>query len=315
MKKAAAPQVAKKPAGLDLTPDADGFIAAGKGYALGFKDGKLVCRNPKGAVLASVPKEVKDGEVAERLGALREYLAAHERECELLIEGWLLRSLPVPIEVLTSVWRDAAYRRALENIVAVRVDAEGKPDANSAGFLKGVDRKKGIGLVTLDGETKWETAPAFMIPHPILLPELDDYRSLAAELSFTQIAKQLFREVFRLPADTKDDDTEVGTFKNGKFEEAMHARGAAKSLGYRCSGGVVTTRIYEGKTTYEARYSIGDEDDDYGEVYTDGLSWTTPDGEVVPLKRVPPIAFSEGMRMASAVYGKRAVEKAEDANA
>ena len=46
------------------------------------------------------------------------------------------------------------------------------------------------------------------------------------------------------------------------------------------------------------------------EAYTEGLSFYGGDEEEsLKIKDVPPIAFSEGMRMASAIYGKRLVEK------
>ena len=234
----------KKPA-LELAADESGFVSAGKGYALALKDGKLVCKNAKGAVLSSVPKELREGDLAERLLAVRDFLAAHDKECEALVEGWMLRSLPTPMSVLAAVWKDSAYRRVLENTVIVRADAKGPVNYSHAGFLKGVDSKKGLGLINLDGETVWEKAPAFVIPHPILLSDIDEYRSLAAELSFSQISKQLFREVFPKPKDLKPDDTEITTYSGGKFAMVMHARGAAKSLGYRVSGGSVFTRVFE----------------------------------------------------------------------
>jgi hypothetical protein len=299
---------------VELRADADGFVAVEKGYALGLKEGKLVCRNAKGALLSSVPKDVREGAVAERLLAVRDFLAAHDKACELAVEGWMLRSLPTPMGVLTAVWADASYRRALENTVFVRVDAKGNAEAARAGFLKGVDAKKGLGLVTLDGETAWEKAAAFLVPHPILLPELDDFRSLAAELGLTQVSKQLFREVFTKPKDLKAEDEEIAAFRGGKFEEVSHARAAAKSLGYRCTAGWVATRVFEGGRSIEARYWIGGDDGD-GEAYTEGLSWVDEDDKTLRVAEVPDVAFSEGMRMASAVYGKRAIEKEEGSDA
>ncbi len=291
----------------------EGFVPAGKGYFLGLRDNKLVCRNPKGQQLGSVPKDLRAGEVGEQLLAAVDFLKAHEREAAQNVEGWMLRSLPTPASVLLAVWADEAYRRALENLVVTRT-GEAAHAASSAlegaGFLKGVDPRKGIGLVNLDGETVWEKAEALLVPHPILLGELDDLRSLAAELGLTQGVKQLFREVFTKPRDLAPDQTDVSTFRGGKFEQLSHARGAVKSLGYRSSGGWAVCRIFEEGQTCEARFWIG-ADDPMDEAHTDNLNWVSASGDPIPVKDVPPIAFSEGMRMASAIYGKRVVEKKE----
>jgi hypothetical protein len=287
-----------------------GFIPAGKGYALGLKGQKLVCLNAKGQALGSVPKDMRESDVGDQLLAAVDFLKAHERDVTETVEGWMLRSLPTPAAVLAAVWVDDTYKNALENLAVARV-SQGEVSLDSAGFLKGVDASKGIGLVDLDGETVWEKADAFLLPHPILLKQLEDFRGLAAELSLTQGVKQLFREVFELPKDVKVDQTEVSTFRGGKFEMLAHARGAAKSLGYRTSGGWATSQVFENGKTYEARFWLGADDGD-GEALTDGLMWVDEKGESVLVKDVPKVAFSEGMRMASAIYGKRVVEKKEE---
>ncbi len=312
--KAAPPKPAKAAAPAKVLGTAPpGFVPAGKGYSLGLKGQKLVCLNPKGQALGSVPKEMRESDVGEQLLAAVDFLKAHERDVTETVEGWMLRSLPTPAAVLSAVWVDDTYRKALENLTVARV-SQGEVSLDSAGFLKGVDPSKGIGLVDLDGETVWEKADAFLLPHPILLSQLEDFRALAAELSLTQGVKQLFREVFELPKDVKADQTEISTFRGGKFEMLAHARGAAKSLGYRTSGGWATCQVFENGKTYEARFWLGADDGD-GEALTDGLMWVDEKGESVLVKDVPKVAFSEGMRMASAIYGKRVVEKKEDDNA
>lgn len=294
--------------------DADGFVAAGKGYALGLRDQKVVCKNAKGQIIGSVPKELRDGEVAERLMSLRDFLKTHDEECLRTVEGWMLRSLPTPMSVLLAVWPDESFRRALENMVIVRVDGRGVADFDTAGFLKGVDEKKGMGFVDADGETVWHKAASFSIPHPILLSGLEDFRTLAAELGLSQNQKQLFREVFDKPKDLGPEVEEITTYRGGKFEQLSHARGAAKSLGYRMSGSSAMTRVFEGGRSVEARLWIdGDSPDD--EAVTQTLMWVGDDDKTMPVKDVPPIAFSEGMRMAAAIYGKRVVEKKEDSDA
>ena len=288
----------KTTASVEVTPVV-GFVAAEKGYQLGIRGGKLAAVSPKGQVLASVPKELRDGEVADRLLAVIDLLDAHRREVEQTAETWMLRSLPVPLAVLVAVWKDAAYREVLENLVVI-------PKGGFAGLLRAVDSKKGVGLVDADGETVWSKVDELTIPHPMLIGELEGLRELAAELGLTQKIQQLFREVFVKPTD-RGDDTEVTSFRGGRFEMVSHARGAARSLGYRTSGPCVICRVVEQGAVHEARFWIGD--DAYGDALTEDLVWVDAAGDAERLCDVPPIAFSEGMRMASAVYGKRVIER------
>jgi len=301
-----------KPASVAATTP-PGYVPAGKGYSLGLRAGKLACLNAKGQPLGSVPKDMKESDVGEQLLAVVDFLKAHERDVLETVEGWMLRSLPTPASVLVAVWADESYRRALENLVVARV-VDGTVSLEAAGFLKGVDAKKGLGLVDLDGETVWEKADAFLLPHPILLRELADFRTLAAELGLAQGVKQLFREVSEKPKEVISDQTEITSFRGGKFEMVSHARGAAKSLGYRTSGGWAVCQVFEDGRTLEARYWLGSVDGDR-EALTDGLMWVDDAGSSVLVRDVPAVAFSEGMRMASAIYGKRVVEKKEGEDA
>jgi len=63
-----APATKSDPTAID--DDGGGWIDAGNGYQLTLDGGKLVCRNDKGKKLSSVPKEIKDGDIAEQLEAL-----------------------------------------------------------------------------------------------------------------------------------------------------------------------------------------------------------------------------------------------------
>src|SRR5690242_6062533 len=114
-----------------------GWIDAGNGYALTLDGGKLAARNDKGKRLSAVPKDLRDGEVADQLEALRDWLVEHDRECLATVEQWLLRSLPVPRAVLERVWDDPAWRKPLENAVVVAVDADGNRDRDKAGLFRG----------------------------------------------------------------------------------------------------------------------------------------------------------------------------------
>ncbi len=291
--------------------DGEGFRDAGKGFALGLRDGKLVCRNAKGKILAQVPKDLKESEIAEDLHALRDFLQGHEEECRATVESWMLRSVPTSLALVAAVWADESWRKLLENAVVVPMeskDGKAKPDLSKAGFLKGVDERKGLGLVDADGETSWQKASSFSLPHPILLENLDDLRALGADLGITQGLVQLFREVFVKPKTLTPGQETIDDYRGGRFEQLTHARGAAKSLGYRTSGSWVVARVFEGGRNVQARFWLEGDSPDY-EAFTDALGWADDAGKPLLVADVPPIAFSEGMRMASALYGKRVVEK------
>jgi predicted DNA-binding WGR domain protein len=285
-----------------------GWVDAGGGYQLSLVEGKLAAAK-NGARLASVPKPLKEGDLAERLLAAAEFLASHDKGCIESVESWMLRSLATPRKILSAVFPDASWRKALENAVVLPVDKDGQADRSAMGFFRGVDPKKGIGVVDADGETKWIDAPSVWIPHPVVLGDaLDDLRGLASELSLTQGISQLFREVFKKPKDLQPKDSAIRQFARAEFEMLTHAMGAAKSQGYRVTGGSAICRVWEGGKVYEARYYLGDGDPMY-ETTTGDLEWVDEKQKQLLIAEVPPIAFSEGMRMAAGIHAKRKIEK------
>jgi hypothetical protein len=269
---------------------------------------KIICRNAAGKTLASVPKPVKEGEAFEGLEQLLEHLEAHERTCRETVETWMLRSLPAPRRVLEAVWIDPAWRTPLENVV-VRA-SDGTRDV--LGFLKAADDTRGVGVVTLDGETEWIAASAVALPHPILLEELEDLRALATELGFTQGISQLFRETFVRSAEHAAEATSVRDYANAKFAMLTHALGKAKALGHRVRGGYATCPVWERGRLVEGRYWLGADSPDV-ETYTGDLLFVDDTERVLKLGDVGPVAFSEGMRMASAIFAARVVEEKADA--
>jgi predicted DNA-binding WGR domain protein len=303
-----APKKAAPPPEPDVQPPpsgTDGFLDAGGGYGLGVRDGSIVARNDKGKVLASVPKGLKDGEVYEMLEGALEFLEQHELECRETVEGWMLRSLPVPRKVLESVWVDPDWRRPLENLV-IR-------GASEAGILRATG-DKGLGVVTLDGETVWLTDAELSLPHPILLDDLDDWRAILTELGVEQGSAQLFRETFRKPGGDEAKKSSVEQYSGGEFDLLATVNNVAKKLGYRVSGGCAVCKVLENGVLTEARFYVG-EGDPMSETSTGDLVWVDGRQQLLNLEQVPPVAFSEGMRMAAAIYAKRKIEKKEDADA
>ena len=89
--------------------------------------------------------------------------------------------------------------------------------------------------------------------------------------------------------------------------------GLCRRLGFRVSGGYACCPVWEDGRQVEARFWIGS---DYpeGETWTGDMIFTDSKEHTIPVKDVGPVAFSEGMRMAAAIYAKRIVEKTEDAS-
>ena len=285
------------------------WLDADKKYALGIQDGKLVSRNPAGKKLSSVPKELKESDLAEQLTALCEWLADHRTECLRRVETWMLRSLPVPCEVIRAVWADLDWSDMLRNLVVFPADAQGKANVAQTGLLRDVDVKKGIGVVDRDGETQWIAAAQILIPHPILIDGLGELREIAADMSFSQAIEQIFRPIFAA-TDEQKKETRITDFSNGKFEQLNFASSLCRRLGYPVRGGYACNKVWENDTPIEARYWIGD---DYpeGETYTGDLIFVGNDQQPKKIADIGRVTFSEGVRMASQIYGKRKVDKQE----
>jgi uncharacterized protein DUF4132 len=148
------------------------WLDAAPGYQVRLDEsGKVVCRNAKGKQLAGVPGSIKDNEQVVQLRQLAEWLQRHESECHATVDRWMVRSLPVPTAVIAEVWPDPAWQSALRDLV-ITVDGE-------AGFLRDADVDRGVGVVTLDGDTRWAKPELVRIPHPVLLADLDDLVSSA----------------------------------------------------------------------------------------------------------------------------------------
>lgn len=301
MAKAVAPQQSGEP-GIS-------WLDADKKYALGIDAGKLVCRNAAGKKLSSVPKELKESDLAEQLTALCEWLADHRTECQRRAEMWMLRSLPVPCDVVRALWPDPDWSGMLRNLVVTPADAQGKPNAAQTGILRDVDPKKGIGVVDRDGETQWIATAQMLIPHPILIDGLDELREIAADMGFSQALEQIFRPIFAASAEQKET-TRITDFSNGKFEQLNFASGLCRRLGYPVRGGYACSKVWESARPVEARFWIGDEYPE-SETYTGELIFVDSDQKPQKIAEVGRVTFSEGVRMASQIFAKRKVEKQE----
>ncbi|GAA1296665.1 DUF4132 domain-containing protein [Saccharothrix xinjiangensis] len=277
-----------------------GWLDASSGYQVRLgENGRVQCRNGKGKLLSSVPASLKEDPRVVQLRQLAEWLARHEAECLAAVDGWMVRSLPVPTALVAEVWADTAWATALRDLVVTADD--------EVGFLRDADPDRGLGLVTLDGDTVRARPEVVRIPHPVLLDDLEELREFGAELGVEQKAQQLFRQTFARPADLAGKRS-VDDFSGGRFEQLNHALGRCRALGYPVRGGDAVYAAFEEGRVVEARYWLGS---DYpeGETWTGDLRWALEDGTALALTDVGPVAWSEGMRMASAIHAGRVVEE------
>ncbi|MFF5022926.1 DUF4132 domain-containing protein [Streptomyces collinus] len=282
-----------------------GWVSAGD-YEVALDSGKVVCRNAAGRRLKSVPAKLTDDPAVVGLRQLAEWLERHERQCLADVERWMVRSLPVPLAVVARVWPDPAWQAALRDLV---VTGE---DGRVAGFLRDADPERGLGLVDLDGDTVRIAPGLVRVPHPVLLDDLEELREFAVELGVEQRAGQLFREVWRRPARLDPEGAQVEEYAGGSYKELRFLHGRAAQLGYRVRGGHAVCSVLEDGRGTEARVWVGDYDG-YEETETGPLVWTDPAGRALRLGQVGPVAWSEGMRMAAALYAGRDIEDEERA--
>lgn len=285
------------------------WIDLPSGYSLTIDNGTILARNAKGKDLKSVPAAVKKTDEFLELDGLLTWLNAHEAECRDQVERWLLRSLPVPTAVLATVWPDPTWQAALTDLVVRPADDD---DDDNLGFLRAAtveaDGKPTVGIVNLDGESVTLEAAEILIPHPALLPDLDDLREFAAELGIEQSFNQLQREVHPLPDPLPEATvTSLHDWAGAEFEQLRFAMGRATGAGFAVKGGYAVARIHEGGRLVEASYWIG-ADYPEGPTWTEDLSWMV-DGKELPVRDVGPVAYSEGVRMARHIHAGRKVEE------
>lgn len=288
-----------------------GWVRAGADYEVSLEKGKVVCRNIKGTRLKAMPKALKEHDAVIGLRQLAEWLKRHEESCKAEVERWMVRSLPVPAVVLREVWADEVWRANLTDVVIVPVTKDGKWQTEKAGFLRDATAGKGLGIVDLDGESKRLDAQRVAIPHPVLLPDLADLREFATDLGVKQGTLQLFREVWHRPDGEAEQRAEAARFSGAKFQQLRHVQTRAMQHGYRVQGGMATLRVWEGGAPIAASVWIGEGDPSY-ETETGELFFSDEEGGGIPLGKIPPVTWSEGMRLAATLHAGRFVEKEGD---
>ncbi|MFE1023991.1 DUF4132 domain-containing protein [Streptomyces sp. NPDC058818] len=292
-----------------------GWLAAGDIYEVALVDGRVVARSASGPPPArqegkrerALPAEIRDRPEVVELQRFAEWLDRHAAECAAQVGNWMVSSLPVPTALLARVWPDEAWQAALRDIVIVGGSPEVGDNPGEAGFLRDVDDSGALRVVNLDGETVRLAARTVTMPHPVLLPELEELRTFAAELGVVQGVEQIHRATWRKPAGTGGGTDRVTEFADAEYRSWFHLSSRATSLGYKISGSSIVDRIRDAGRVITATVGMSDP---YTEdkAWTGSLSWSDEDGHRrLPLTEVGPVAWSEGMRMAAALHAGRTV--------
>ncbi|NUW37349.1 DUF4132 domain-containing protein [Nonomuraea sp. SMC257] len=283
-----------------------GWLAAGDGYEVALMEGRVVARSTSGRAvgrqLKSLPKTLREHPEVDRLRRLAEWLDRHAAACVAQVDTWMVSSLPVPTGLLARVWPDEAWQAALRDLAVVGDD----PD--EVGFLRDATASGELRVVNLDGETVRLSPETVTLPHPVLLPDLDDLREFAADLGVTQKVEQIHRATWLKPAEVKVGATQVTEFAGGKYASRFGLAARATQLGYKVSGGYATCRVRDAGRVVEAAVWIGEPYWD-SEMETGNLTWHDQEGRSLPLSEVGPVAWSEGMRMAAALHAGRQIEE------
>jgi hypothetical protein len=277
------------------------------GHQVGLLDGKVAVRNPAGKVLRSVPPALKEDPAVVGMRQLLEWLSRHERSCVADVETWMVRSLPIPLTVLVELWPDPSWQRALKDLVVQPLGPKGQMD-HDVGLLRDLTPGQGAGLVTLDGDSVWTKAKSLLLPHPVLMPDLDELRGFVVDLGVEQVVPQLFRETWTRPGDANPKASSVQEWSGGRFQQLRHLTSRVTSLGYTVRGGYAMLKIFEDGEPRQARVWIGS-DDPQAPAETGELGWTDDRGQATPLREVGPVAWSEGARMAARIYAGRIVDE------
>ncbi|MBF9132429.1 DUF4132 domain-containing protein [Plantactinospora sp. S1510] len=281
-----------------------GWLSAGDSYEISLVDGKVVARSAArrgtGRPLKTLPKALRDHPEVDRLRQLAEWLDRHSADCVARVETWMVSSLPVPTGLLARVWPDPAWQGVLRDLVVMGDDLE------QLGLLRDVTDSGELRVVDLDGETLRMSPQTVTLPHPVLLPELEDLREFVAELGVSQRVEQLHRATWPKPSDLDGTATRVSDFREARLASRAAVTARASALGYQASSATVSCRIYEAGRIVEASVWINGE---YWEnqLTMGDLSWLLGDGRPLPLSEVGPVAWSEGIRMAATLSGGRPV--------
>ncbi|WP_122620607.1 DUF4132 domain-containing protein [Streptomyces sp. Tu 4128] len=287
-----------------------GWLAAGDEYEVALVEGRVVARSVlakspdgrEGKRERSLPEGIRDRPEVLELQRFAEWLDRHAADCAAQVDRWMVSSLPVPTGLLGRVWPDEAWRAALRDIVVVG----DHPD--ETGFLRDAAESGELRLVGPDGATVHLAPRTVTMPHPVLLPRLEELRRFAAESGVVQGVEQIHRRTWRRPGGSGTTAAHTVTeFAGAEYRSWFHLSARATSLGYQISGSSVVGRIRDAGRVVTASVGMSDPFTEE-KAWTGGLAWSVEDGRrYLPLAEIGPVAWSEGMRMAAALHAGRTV--------
>lgn len=283
-----------------------GWLVIEDSHEVGIVDGRVVARALKDGVagkqLKTIPAAIRDHADVEQLRRLAAWLADHGEAVRSRVENWMVSSLPIPTAVLTSVWADEAWCRVLTDLVVL---GDG-PD--ETGFLRGV-QDGCLQVVNLEGETVRLAPSTVKIPHPVHLADLEELREFAAELGVHQQLEQIHRATWIKPQDAAEQRREAARYEGGTFRVGFGLVSRARSLGYQTVGVNAECLVRDGEQVTWASVQMGDSWEWDGPTQTGPLTWRNTDGHQLAFDEVGAVAWSEGMRMAAALYAGSSLAK------
>ncbi|MFC3850947.1 DUF4132 domain-containing protein [Corynebacterium hansenii] len=288
-----------------MTASAAEWIDAGD-YQFLLDGEEILARNAKGQLLKTVPAKARKLPEYDRLDALRTSLAQHRVECSDTVREWFLSGSPIPSRLIAAVWPDPSWRAMFADAV---VEYDG-----SEGLLRAAD-DDGLSLVDLDGETV--TVPVdddtmVILPHPVLMEDLADWREFSVELGILQGFDQLFRDTHRKPADAAGRRAAMEKYRDAKYARANALVGRSRGGGFSVEFSEGVTGIYLrvvediGGRRVETTATL-QVDDDYEGGATLRDLYFSRNGIAIKPEDVGPVTWSEGVRMAEFVYGGRTI--------
>ncbi len=260
------------------------WLPTGNGYELIFDGERVDARRIGGNPLRYVPSEVEDTPVGRRFRWLSDGYRRHRRDCWYTVEAWMSGGHPLSAELLAVLWHDRCWRESLTDTFVTGPDG-------GRGFLRGVDAE-GVHLLGTDGRDVTAGWTEVVIPHPVLLDDLDELRETASRLGIRQFLSQLGRDVHRRPpAPEGDAVTAYADLAFPRLSRAWPRPGRERVVG----GYIVLDLVSEGEPV-QARYWIGAGKHNAPTV-TGHLIWVGAGERILPLSEVDAVAWSEGVRM------------------
>jgi hypothetical protein len=281
----------------DLDPAALAWLDAEDGWRLALQHGRLIAQDPSGKLHPAPPRKLARGAAARQLLALEGVLVDHNRACALTVERWMLHSLPTPRAVLGEVWPDPAWRRHLSHAAVAVTAPSGEWDPRDVGLLLDVHPTRGLLLLRPSGHERWASGPQVFLPHPIVLDHLASLRRALHERWLDQALDQLYREIYHKPIEFAASAHAWERFRGPAPSTVEALARRARDKNFRVQGGYASTSLLEWGRPIQARFWIGEHDQD-GVAQLGELQWVDAQGRLVALGGVGPVAFSEGCRMA-----------------